>query len=169
MNNNFDKSFKYILEDEGGFSADKKDPGGVTNLGVTLRTWEDWQRRQVNVQEMRDLSADQVLPLYRARYWDAVKADMLPSGIDYLVFDCAVNCGVSNAIKFIQRALGAKEDGVIGPVTLTSLRTVDVGDLIDKFTQIKTEHYESLPTFAEFGEGWVNRSDRVKERALALS
>jgi lysozyme family protein len=169
MNGNFSKSFEYVLDDEGGFSDNKKDPGGATNRGVTLRTWEDWQRRQVSVQEIRDLTVDQVLPLYRARYWDAVKADLLPNGVDYLVFDTAVNCGVSNAIKFIQQSLGVKDDGVIGPVTLTAIRTVDVDHLIDQYTQLRQKHYESLPTFDEFGEGWMDRAKRVAERAIELS
>ena len=81
MIGNFQTALKNLLEDEGGFSNDKRDPGGITNLGVTLRTWQQWQRRVVDAQEMRNLTADQVTPLYREKYWSAVKGDQLPNEI----------------------------------------------------------------------------------------
>ena len=168
MIGNFQTALKNLLEDEGGFSNDKRDPGGITNLGITLRTWQQWQRRVVDAQEMRNLTADQVTPLYRENYWNAVKGDQLPNGVDYLVFDFAVNAGVRKAIQTLQKVLEVKTDGVIGPVTLTAIKEADPEELIREFTEAKEDHYKSLDTFEDFGEGWMARSERVEQRATEL-
>ena len=126
------------------------------------------QGRVVDAQEMRNLTADQVTPLYREKYWNAIKGDQLPNGVDYLVFDFAVNAGVQKAIQTLQKVLGVKTDGVIGPVTLTAIKEADPEELIKDFTEEKENHYESLSTFETFGEGWMARSERVEQRAAAL-
>ena len=94
--------------------------------------------------------------------------DQLPNGVDYLVFDFAVNAGVQKAIQTLQKVLGVKTDGVIGPVTLTAIKEADPEELIREFTEEKENHYESLSTFETFGEGWMARSERVEQRANAL-
>ena len=95
---NWDDAFKLMLKSEGGFVNHPQDPGGMTNLGVTKSTWENWIGRQSDEAEMRNLTPAKVEPLYKKKYWDAVRADELPNGISYLVFDFAVNAGVEGAV-----------------------------------------------------------------------
>ena len=173
MQSNFDKSFALMLQSEGGFSDDPRDTGnwlpdgrkGCTNLGVTQRAWEAWLGRVSNEKEMRALTPEIVKPFYKRKYWDACRCDDLPQGVDYLVFDFAVNAGVGRSAKTLQSAVGATMDGAIGPLTLAAVKNTP--DLIDKFSQAKIDFYKSLnnPTFEK---GWLNRVEWVKADAKAM-
>ena len=99
---NWKRSFELMLKSEGGWSNHSADPGGMTNLGVTKRVWEQWVGRESNEKEMRSLTPAMVEPLYKCKYWDACKCDDLPEGLDYLVFDFAVNAGPGRSIKTLQ-------------------------------------------------------------------
>ena len=114
MKTNFQKSIDAMLVSEGGFSNNSKDPGGITNLGVTKTVWEGWTGHDATEQTMRNLSTADVTPLYRKKYWDAIQGDNLPAGVDYCVFDTAVNSGAGRSIKLLQRSIGVTEDGAIG-------------------------------------------------------
>ena len=162
---NWKRSFELMLKSEGGWSNHSADPGGMTNLGVTKRVWEQWVGRESNEKEMRNLTPAMVEPLYKRKYWDACKCDDLPEGLDYLVFDFAVNAGPGRSIKTLQTAVGTTPDGIIGPKTLAAVRAIDPHELIEKFSVAKTEFYESLPTFPTFGRGWLNRVADVKVKA----
>lgn len=168
MTENFDDALAAVLEHEGGFVNHPKDPGGMTNLGVTKRVWEAWVGKTVSEADMRALTPAIVAPMYRKQYWDAVKGDELPSGLDYLMFDFAINAGVSRAIRTMQRAIGTTPDGAIGPKTMQALRDADPDALIDKFSAEKEAFYRSLPTFATFGKGWLRRVAEVKSHAVTL-
>jgi lysozyme family protein len=168
MKENFDDALAAVLEHEGGFVNHPKDPGGMTNLGVTKRVWETWVGKTVSEADMRALTPATVAPMYRKQYWDAVKGDELPSGLDYLMFDFAINAGVSRAIRTMQKAIGTTPDGAIGPKTMQALRDADPDALIAKFSDEKEAFYRSLPTFATFGKGWLRRVAEVKSHAVTL-
>ena len=165
---NWKRSFELMLKSEGGYVNHPSDPGGRTNLGVTQRVWEQWVGRESNEKEMRSLTPAMVEPLYKRKYWDACKCDDLPEGLDYLVFDFAVNAGPGRSIKTLQTAVGTTPDGIIGPKTLAAVRAVDPHELIEKFSVAKTQFYESLPTFPTFGRGWLNRVADVKVKASTM-
>jgi lysozyme family protein len=169
MNSNWNKSFMLLLMSEGGYSAHEADPGGRTNLGVTQAVWENWVGRVSGEKEMRSLTPEMVKPLYKKKYWDACKCDELPLGIDYLVFEFACNAGVGRSIKSLQTVVGTTPDGTIGPKTLQAMMVCSKTDLIDKFSAAKEAFYRSLPTFAVFGKGWLNRIQEAKCRTLLLS
>jgi lysozyme family protein len=168
MKDNFESSLARVLASEGGFVNNPKDPGGMTNLGVTKAVWEAYVGHSVTEKDMRALTPDAVAPLYRRRYWDACKCNVLPTGIDYLVFDFAVNAGVGRSAKTLQQALSVPEDGVIGPVTLHNISVMDKGELIARFSEAKEEFYKSLKTFDTFGKGWLNRVAEVKGIAQTM-
>lgn len=168
MNNNWKQAFELMLASEGGFSNHPSDPGGMTNLGVTKATWENWVGRESDEAEMRGLTPEKVEPLYKKKYWDAVRGDELPAGISYLLFDFAVNAGVGRSIKTLQTAVGVTPDGGFGPMTMAAVQAVDPNDLIERFSQAKEDFYRSLTTFATFGKGWLNRVADVKVKASAM-
>jgi len=176
MIDNWMRSLESMLVSEGGFSDDPRDPGnrlpdgrpGSTMLGVTQANWERWVGRQVTHEEMRKLTPEKVAPFYKRKYWDACKCDELPVGLDYLVFDLAVNAGPGRASKMLQTAVGATPDGIIGPRTLAAVRAMNPEELISKFSDAKTEFYKSLPTFPTFGKGWLNRVAAVKIKATSM-
>jgi len=168
MISNWQKSFELMLKSEGGYVDHPADPGGRTNLGVTQATWENWVGRASDEAEMRSLTPEKVEPLYKKKYWDAVRADDLPVGLDYLMFDFGVNAGPGRAIKVMQSAVGVTPDGGFGPMTLAAVQAIDPVELIEKFSQAKEDFYRSLGTFATFGKGWLNRVADVKVKANSM-
>jgi len=168
MQSNWNNSFNLMLKSEGGFVNHPSDPGGMTNLGVTKATWENWVGRESDEAEMRGLTPEKVEPLYKKKYFDAVRGDELPVGLDYLMFDFAVNAGAGRAIKTLQTAVGVTPDGGFGPMTMAAVQAVDPVDLIERFSQAKEDFYRSLTTFATFGKGWLNRVADVKVKASAM-
>ena len=168
MNTNWDNAFRLMLASEGGYVHHSSDPGGMTNLGVTKATWESWVGREVDEAEMRGLTPEKVEPLYKERYWDAVRGDELPVGISYLLFDFAVNAGVGRSIKTLQTAVGVTPDGGFGPITMAAVQAVDPVELIERFSQSKEDFYRSLTTFSTFGKGWLNRVSNVKQHATLM-
>jgi len=165
MLSNFKPSLALVLKSEGGFVNHPSDPGGMTNLGVTRNVWREWTKRDVDEAEMRALTPALVEPMYKARYWDACKCDDLPRGIDYAVFDAAVNMGPGRAARLLQAALGVTADGVIGRATIAAATAADPAELLEAFSLGKEAFYQSLPTFGTFGKGWLNRVAHVQDAA----
>ena len=168
MKSNFEECMARLLEHEGGYVNHPNDPGGETNLGVTRAVYEQYAGRQVMDGEMKGLTHDDVYPIYKENYWDRVRADDLPSGVDWAVFDWGVNSGTSRAAKALQRIVGVEQDGGIGPMTLQAVSSVEPADIIDQLHYMREGFYRSLSTFDTFGRGWLRRNDETKEQALNL-
>ena len=169
MKHNWDTAIKHILKWEGGYVNHPSDPGGRTNLGVTQKVWEEWVGHPVTEEDMRGLTIEMVAPLYHKRYWDAVRGDDLPSGVDLCVFDCAVNAGVGRASRFLQQAVGVVADGAIGPKTLAAVTAMPADEIIEKFCDLREAHYKSLNTFATFGKGWMRRLDGIEAESKHMA
>jgi len=166
MQNNFKKCLELVLKSEGGWVNNPKDPGGETNLGVTKKVWEEWVGHEVKT--MKDLTPEDVAPMYQAKYFMACYANQLPVGIDYMAFDAAVNMGPGRAVKLLQECLGCVPDGTIGPRTMQLIDQKKPEDIVDLYSKRKTSFYESLATFATFGKGWLKRVEDVKFNALKM-
>lgn len=172
MKDNFDECLKKLLVHEGGFVNHPADPGGMTNLGVTARVWQEWVGHDVDEKQMRALTPSTVAPLYRKKYWDACHADDFVSGLDYAVFDVAVNSGVGRAVKLLQSCVGATPDGGYGSITAGLVKKAQEEDpsrLIELYCAKRLEFLQSLNTFATFGKGWSRRVSEVKDVALAMA
>lgn len=173
MRGNFDTCLTEVLVHEGGYADHPLDPGGRTNLGVTQQTYEDWVGYKVNEQIMRRLTRSHVEKLYKVRYWDAVRGDSLPHGVDLCVFDFAVNTGPHRAARYLQRLIGTKEDGVLGPITMAKLaeleRSAGRAALIHGYQGLRDEYYRMLKTFPTFGRGWLRRVKEVTVKALMMA
>jgi len=176
MKKNWKQAFEQMLKSESGFSDDERDKGnklpdgrkGSTMLGVTQYNWEQHVGHQVTHDDMRALTPADVEPLYKKRYWDAVRADELPSGIDYLIFDMGVNSGPGRSIMLLQAALGVSVDGGFGPITMAALQAIDPVTLIERFSAEKVAFYRGLDDFKTYGTGWLNRVADVKVKASAM-
>lgn len=170
MNVNFEHCLKKLLEHEGNFVNHPQDPGGMTNLGVTARVWEEWVGHPVNEKQMRALTPEDVAPLYKRKYWDACRADELISGLDYCVFDVAVNSGPGRAIKFLQSAVGATPDGGFGSITLALVRKAEADPvkLIESYSNSRIQFLKSLKTWPVFGKGWERRVNEVQAESLKM-
>ena len=172
MKENFDASFARVIKSEGGYVNDPLDKGGETNLGVTIAAWGTYLNRAIQPGEMKLLIPQKVKPFYKQMYWDLVKCDDLPVGVDYAVFDFSVNAGVSRAAKFLQRAVGAVDDGVIGSGTLGRVAKTDPAVLLKNFADQKQRFYNGLattnPSQQKFLKGWLARVDHVQDAAESM-
>ena len=169
MRENFNKCLEMVLVHEGGYVNNKNDRGGMTNLGVTRRVYEDWVDRPVSEQEMRDLTPEDVAPIYRKNYADRIHFDSLPSGLDWACLDWAINSGASRPSKAIQRAVGATADGVIGPKTLQLVAEKDPEFIIDYVYTVRQSFYESLDDYKHFGRGWSRRNKETLHQAMEMA
>lgn len=160
----FDAAVEIILGWEGGFSNHPKDPGGATNLGITLRTLSEWRGHPATVDDVKALTVGDVAPIYRARYWDACRCTEMPSGLDLIVFDCAVNQGPARAKRLLQQSLRVVDDGILGPMTMGAIGRFDSKKLVDEMVARRAVHYASLQS--DFHLGWFRRLAEVHRLAI---
>lgn len=165
MNQNFAEALQKVLHHEGGFVNHPEDPGGMTNLGVTKAVWEEWVGHPVDEKTMRGLTPVIVAPMYRAKYWDKIKGDDLPSGVDYCVFDAAVNSGAGRAAKWLQACVGVDPDGGIGPKTLAAVAAHDPKVLVEDYAKRRLSFLMDLKHWPTFGKGWSRRVADVQSNA----
>lgn len=166
---NFDGALARVLVHEGGYVHHPADPGGATMKGVTQRVYDGWRRRKgLAARPVRRIAPDEIAAIYRAQYWSAVRADDLPGGLDYCLFDAAVNSGPAQAAKWLQRALGTAADGQVGTLTLAALEGRPVTTLIEDVCARRLAMLRTLSTFPTFGAGWTRRVGEVRRAALGM-
>lgn len=165
----FDICLPLILKDEGGCVDNARDPGGCTNLGITQRTLSEYLGREATKADVRALKPATVAPIYEHRFWDAAHCGSLPAGVDYSIFDAAVQHGPGQAIKFLQRAVGVTADGVCGPLTLEAVAAKAADVIVASIYVQRRAFYQSLPTFVTFGKGWMRRLEGVFDHSLAMA
>lgn len=165
MKENYPQALKQVLKYEGGYVDHPKDPGGPTNKGVTQAVYDNWRKSQnLSTQSVRAIVDSEVAAIYKNLYWDRVSGDFLPSGVDFAVFDFAVNSGVSRAAKTLQAVVGVTQDGVIGPATIQATKTY----VAMSITNRRLAFMQSLSIWSTFGKGWSARIADVKAQIIAL-
>ena len=166
MNNNFKECLDLVLKSEGGWVNHPSDPGGETNLGVTKRVWEEYVGHPV--ESLKKLTKDDVAPMYEQKYWRPCYGEVLPRGLDFVVFSMGVNAGPGRSVKLLQQSIGCVSDGIIGPRTRELISASNTATLIAKFSETRREYYRSLKTFPIFGKGWLARVDKEESEALDM-
>ena len=168
MQANYDKCLETILHHEGGYVNHPKDPGGETNLGVTKRVYIE----HGGTKDMKDLIVEDVAQIYKKGYWDKMKGDELPNGLDLCVFDFGVNAGTGRAAKYLQKMIGATADGAIGPATLRALETYvkqeGLKGAIEQYQKDRLAYYKKLKHFKTFGKGWTRRNKETTAAAKKM-
>jgi lysozyme family protein len=168
MKGNFEQCLALTLKHEGGWVNDPHDPGGETNMGVTKRTYEDWVGHEVAPGSLKTLTVADVEPIYRKKYWDACKCDQLPAGVDFVVFDFAVNSGVTWAIRYLQNCSGSESDGLIGPKTLAAVQSKNPVDLCECVCDNRLAFLKKQPTWPRYSKGWSRRVASVRKASLSM-
>lgn len=169
MKRNYKKSLKQVLVHEGGWADHPKDPGGATMKGVTLTTYRRHYGEDKSQDDLRNISNVELEQIYRSGYWDKCSCDALPSGVDYAVFDGAVNSGPGRSAKWLQAAVGAKVDGDIGPKTLARVGELDAIELVDAMCDRRLAFLQGLSTWSTFGKGWGRRVEGVRVTAMDMA
>lgn len=165
---NFQRCVDLVLDREGGFSNHKDDNGGATKFGITQATLRDFRGEPVTVQDVRNLKVEEAREIYRSRYWNILRCDDLPPGVDLVVFDFGVNAGPGRAARLLQEIVRADVDGSVGDQTLGLVASVPVGDIVDRFSERRLAYYKRLDDWAVFGDGWTNRTNIIRNAALAM-
>jgi lysozyme family protein len=164
----WDQCLAFVLAAEGGYVDDPMDPGGATNLGITLQELSIWRHTAVTKTDVQNLGKDEAAAIYRANYWNASRCSDLPAGVDLMVFDASVNMGVGRSAKFLQALVGVAVDGSIGPQTINATDAMAPADVISGLADARLQFYRGLPTFARFGAGWTARVNDAKAHALGM-
>lgn len=170
MRASFSAALAALLVNEGGYVNHPRDPGGATNKGVTQTVYNDWRVASgLPERSVKDISDAEIMAVYKHRYWDKVRGDELPAGVDYCVFDFAVNSGVSRAARYLQEAAGVEQDGQIGAKTLAAVNAASPTRLIDTICDARLTFLKRLSTFDTFGRGWSRRVEDVRAHAKAMA
>jgi lysozyme family protein len=162
MKDNFESSLKNVLVHEGGWADHPKDPGGATMKGVTLTTFRRYFGEGRSKDELREITDEQLNQIYRAGYWEKCHCNELPGGVDYSVFDAAVNSGPGRGAKWLQGAVGATQDGAIGAKTLTKVKEYNPLEIIENICDRRLTFLRNLSNWSTFGKGWDERVEGVR-------
>jgi lysozyme family protein len=176
MTDRFMACLALTLGHEGGWSDDPHDPGGPTNRGITIATYAGFlgvtlsKANYAEVKErLRHITDAEYTAIYKRNYWDAVRADELPAGVDFAAWDFCVNAGPVVAVRCMQRAVGVADDGHLGAVTLDAVRALPAAWAIGYYLDERRAYYRTRPTFWRFGKGWLARCDAVEKTALGMA
>lgn len=153
MNKTFQTALKRVLQHEGGYVNHPSDPGGETNYGITKSVARQYGYKG----SMKDIPMSIVEKIYKDQYWDAMSCDSLPFSVAFQLFDAAVNHGLLNSRKLLQRAVGVKDDGIVGAATLAAIRKTPQLTFINLFNSKRLEFYSKISTVKVFGGGWMAR------------
>jgi lysozyme family protein len=175
MIHNFERSLKLVLQHEGGWSNHPEDPGGATMKGVTLRTFRRYYGEEATAADLRNITEAELMTVYVNGYWNPCNCPELPLGLDYAVFDGAVNSGPGQSAEWLQMSVGAFADGVIGPKTLKAVNSMCMGGrqvveaTIDNMLDLRMRYLRSLSGWNVFGRGWTNRVEGVRAEAKKMA
>lgn len=175
----FERSLLLVLKHEGGFVDHPRDPGGATNLGISLRyartrgsLFDLDKDGDVDADDIRVITPETAAPAYHEDFWLKVRADELPPGIDHVVFDAAVNSGPGRAVRWLQGAVGAKVDGAFGPATLRAVNRAVERDgpipVLERICDLRLAYMRTLD-WITFGRGWQRRVDAVRQEGHKLA
>jgi lysozyme family protein len=170
MSDNFAPSLTHVLASEGGFVDNPHDPGGATDEGVTQHQYDLWRTaKHLPTRSVRFIDPNEVEAIYRGSYWNAVRGDDLPSGVDYCVFDWSVLGGPHRAIEHLQQAVGVAADGQIGAITLSAVRAADPLRVIHQVCAERLAYLQTRPAWPYFKNGWSNRVNSVEITARGMA
>jgi lysozyme family protein len=165
----YPESIRRLLASEGGYVNHPSDPGGPTNFGITLGDYRKYVKADAAAADVRAMRVEEAKAIYREKYWNAIRCDELPSGVDYCLFDYAVNSGTGRAPKVLQRVLGVAVTGLVDDATLIAVRRQDSGALIQAICDERMRFLQSLKTWPVFGGGWSKRVADVRSAALVMA
>lgn len=151
MKANFPVALKLVLKYEGGYVNHPRDPGGPTNMGITIATLSHELGRRASISEVKNLSKEMAGDIYRKKYWHTISGDTLPSGVDVLAFDIAVNSGPGRALQWLKEC-----------------RNMSPAKQVEYLDKRRCGFYRALRTFSVFGRGWMARENDIHAHALAL-
>jgi lysozyme family protein len=163
------EAIRRVLASEGGYVNNPSDPGGPTNFGITIADYRRYMKPDATAADVRAMKVEEAKAIYREKYWRATRCDELPAGVDYCVFDYAVNSGTGRVPKVLQRILGISVSGRIDDATLAVLGKREARALVQSICDERLRFLQGLKIWPVFGKGWSKRIGEVRLAALALA
>lgn len=157
----FEHAVEFVLLWEGGHTKDNRDPGGETNFGISKRAYPDI--------DIKALTRDAAISIYRQDYWNACRCDELPPPLALLMLNAAVNMGPAAAIRGLQRALRVTIDGQLGPQTMAAVKGLQARHLTREFAVACAIRYFGTANFDVYGKGWIRRLFAAYDAAMKES
>jgi lysozyme family protein len=165
----YDDALRHLLAYEGGYADHPHDPGGPTKYGITLEVYRKYVKPDATASDIRAMKVAQAKDIYRRRYWNVLRCDELPAGLDYALFDYGVNSGILRATKVLQRLLGLPDSGQMGAPVIAAAKAGSARDLIARLCDERLAFLKSLRTWPVFGAGWARRVNEVRRVALTMA
>jgi len=169
MQSTYEQAIAQVFKDEGGYTNESTDPGGPTNWGITIHDARTYWKKDATAQDVRTMPRTVAEDIYIKHYAGPINYDSLPAGVDYTIFDYAINSGISRSVKTVQHLLGVTEDGVMGPVTLAKINSSDPISLIHAIYIERLVFLKTLHTWNTYGHGWTNRCTNGLNLAITLA
>lgn len=166
---NFEASLARVLKHEGGYANHPSDPGGITNFGITIATYARFKGGSVTAAQMRAMPLSDAKAIYKADYWNTLRCDELPIGLDYALFDYGVNSGSGRASKVLHRLLGLAASAAVTDEAILRVGRRKTTTLVSKLCNERLTFLQSLKTWPVFGKGWERRVAEVRRDALAMA
>ncbi len=166
---NYDEALKRLLVHEGGYTNHPSDPGGATNWGITIADYRRYVNPNATAADVKTMPLSSAKKIYREKYWNAVRGDDLPSGVDYAVFDFGVNSGVSRSAKYLQRILGVPQTGIITDIDVNACQRHNAANLAIRLCDDRLAFLKALKTWPVFGKGWGRRVAEVRAASIAMA
>ena len=169
--NIFEKAHWFVEKWEGGLTDDPEDAGMITKFGVSLRFYKTI-KPTATAEDIRNLTYEQAKNIFKEHFWDKAKCDLLPAGIAFVLYDTIVNVGISQGVKFLQRVLGCRDDGIIGKNTVFIANSCCIEKTINAFIELRENFYKALvekkPNQKVFLKGWLNRTTDLKKEVFKM-
>src|SRR5690242_18712533 len=169
MDKNYDEALKRVLAHEGGYTNHPDDPGGPTNWGITIWDARKYWKRDADADDVRAMPLEVAKRIYKSKYWDAMRCDELPSGIDYAVFDFGVNSGPTRALKVLEDIIGVRETGNPDDVLIRTVKHLPAKPVVTELCDKRLAFLKGLKTWPVFGNGWGRRVAEVRGAALSMA
>jgi lysozyme family protein len=166
----YDEALRRLLAHEGGYGNHPSDPGGPTNFGITLADYRRYVKADATAADVKAMKVEHAKAIYRSKYWNALRCDALPAGVDYAVFDYGVNSGIGRSGKVLRRVLGLADDSyLVTPAVLAAVSKRSSRELVIGICNERLRFLKGLRTWPVFGDGWARRVGEVKSAALTMA
>jgi lysozyme family protein len=166
----YDEALRRLLVHEGGYSNHPSDPGGPTNFGITIFDYRKYINSNGTASDVRNMSVQQAKAIYKSKYWNAMRCDDLPPGVDYAIFDYGVNSGTGRAPKVLKRVLGIDaSNSTVTSEVISAAKKRDAKALVEAICNERLRFLQALRTWPTFGAGWGRRVKEVRQAGIAMA
>lgn len=149
----FEEAVAIVLDLEGGYVNNIHDPGGETNYGICKKYHPDV--------DIKNLTRFEAMKIYKKEYWEPMNLDIFPDSMRLILFDCAVNQGLSKAKQFSCNSLGVNNFFKIEESLFSGFTQEEIIKCVDRIAKLRMNAYTESKHWNDFGDGWTERLEHI--------